>query len=396
MNLQNWTRVGCLLAAAAALTMTAVGCGNETVDDANPADNNGPGGKGDVPDLHGEEACQARQKDVAQAGRTLFVDGAIRWAVSDVEGVNTVGRDDRGQEYTEYFAIVRDIPADPVATEEALGAGTIFGHPGTERAVELDADQKDFLDLNPDARVGSCVFTSWHQDITDPLPACAAGECPKIDDVEVTAEFFRMTSTINSNNAAYLLVRDCLANPPAGDPADAADPLHDPFFRGCMKCAELNEQGLCVDWRRSDPAICAAAGRLVECGCSVAGAEDPAAALVPPPEVQRATSGGITLRGFKLGTWTGIEELPNGCQYVETGAEANGKRANVIVACDIFAGDLADWAHDPKEYCRQNYGDDVVVHVPFDPSVLSCEPAAEGQYTSSCGEKPWILYPEQL
>ena len=51
--------------------------------------------------------CEARKSDALDSAQKAFTKDNIRWACADVEGVNTNGRDDRGQEYCEYFAAVQ-------------------------------------------------------------------------------------------------------------------------------------------------------------------------------------------------------------------------------------------------------------------------------------------------
>src|SRR5687767_5108716 len=43
--------------------------------------------------------CEARRADALESAQKAYTPDNIRWACSDVEGVNTNMRDDRGQEY---------------------------------------------------------------------------------------------------------------------------------------------------------------------------------------------------------------------------------------------------------------------------------------------------------
>ena len=92
--------------------------------------------------------CEARRSDALESSQVAFTKDAIRWATADVDGVNTNGNDDRGQEYTEYFAIV----APPPLTEggEAPGATplgqNLDGGGSTSPALELTEDQIFALD----------------------------------------------------------------------------------------------------------------------------------------------------------------------------------------------------------------------------------------------------------
>ena len=89
-----------------------------------------------------EANCLDRQGEVvgsggAQASMRGFVPDAIRWAAADVgpstraghQGVNTVGGDERGQEYVEYYAVIspnlvsEELDAKPIALGQLEGWG---------------------------------------------------------------------------------------------------------------------------------------------------------------------------------------------------------------------------------------------------------------------------------
>jgi hypothetical protein len=143
--------------------------------------------------------CEARKNDAIGSAQKAFLPNAIRWAASDVEGVNQVGGDDRGQEYVEYFAVV-ELPAEIEGGER--GDSKILGknigssvmnpetgqplQPGetatiakddleiirsftTPSSVDLTEDQVFYLEDHPDEIMGQCVFTSWHQDVPGPI-----------------------------------------------------------------------------------------------------------------------------------------------------------------------------------------------------------------------------------
>ena len=159
---------------------------------------------------------------------------------------------------------------------------------------------------------------------------------------------------------------------------------------GCMHTAGL----FGTEWRRSDPTICTAAMRLGECGCGVDTDGDMIADITDISEIARAlvprqpqTVDGeeqVTLRGFPLGTWSGEQELPAGCEYVEIGEETR-----VLVSCDLTAADLLTSAADPKARCREKYGDNVVVHIPIPADSVVCTPDEDSPFTDSCGAAPW-------
>lgn len=360
------------------------------------------GAKCDTPDQGSEEACQARQAEVIGSSNAGFTRTAVRWACSDVEGVTAGSHadDDRGQEYCEYYAVI-NVPGAGVEVE-ALDFGRVLeGNPGgnvtTELALCIDADvegsdashcravitedQLDELTLEPTEVVGACVFTAWHGDFAAEPPACEASPCG-IDHagvpVRIDKETMAMRGSFNTNGAAASLVRDCarVAGGTTGttpDPENADDPLHEPFFRGCMATADAGG----LNWRRSDPAICAAVMRTVECDCSAPGVDDLASALVP-----------ADIRGFRLGTWDDDTGLPAGCAYAELGDDSR-----VVVTCDLTAADLLGSLGDPKGACREIYGDNVVVHVDIPADALTC--GETDPFGKACGEEPWVIGPAQ-
>jgi len=352
------------------------------------------------------EHCEARRSDAVESSQKAYVGDAIRWACSDVEGVNTDGQDDRGQEYCEYYAIVQPPPVkegDPAPAAVDLGRNSS----GKPLQLTLTDDQIFALEDNPDSVVGECIFTSWHSDVTGELPICSAGvsasDCPAITladgvtlppwmtstslGLKMTADMVRMKVSINSNDAAADLLEKCMVDPPKGDPDDKDDPLNDDYMRGCWKAFQL----FGTEWRRSDPTICTAAMRAAECGCGVdtnadgkpdlTSVADIARALVPRPP----SSGTAPLRGFKLGTWSGATSLPAGCRYLDT-----GDQSQTVVGCNLTASDVLSSQTDVKGKCREKYGDNVVVHIPIPATAIVCAPPADGQYSATCGDMiPW-------
>lgn len=423
-----WRKMTLVVVAGSAFAIGACS-GSEGGDETDPANNGANNGKGDTPTGAADQLCLDRQEDTTSSVRPGFTRDAIRWSCADVEGVNTANMDDRGQEYCEYFAIIQAPNQLGEGWEEK---GLVMGRPAigsselrvcsSNSACESDEvcisvngwtaptelcngrncglcapvttafneDQMFFLEDQGDEIVGKCVFTSWHSDAPGPLPC--DGECATIYGHELTQDNFRMLTSINSNGAASDLVQQCVKrvaedNYPKGDPENADDPLHQPFYRSCMTTADL----FGTHWRFSDPSVCAAAVRAAECGCTVGGdaSIDLGFALVPSIDEQMS-KGGISLRGFPLGTWSGAQELPTGCRYVDAGTEANEQPSQTIVECDIPASALLQNLQDPKDYCRRQYGSDVVVHVPIPASAIVCE-AGEGQYADSCSETPWVI-----
>jgi hypothetical protein len=357
------------------------------------------------------EHCEARRADAVLSSQKAFTKDAIRWACSDVEGVNTNGRDDRGQEYCEYYAVVQPPPAteggDAPPPRDLGRTGS-----GEPLQLELTDDQLIALEDNPDAVAGQCVFTSWHQDVAGELPVCgtaaAAGDsCPEMTLAEgaklppwmkdgglgfrMTSEMLRMVVGINSNNAAVDLLERCMAEfepVPGGCLEELPSPApEDDYMRGCMKAYGL----FCTEWRRSDPTICTSALRAAECGCGVDTNADGKPDVTDIPGIARALvpsqpqDGEITLRGFRLGTWSDADGLPAGCHYMET-----GDQSHTAVACNLTASDILTAKTDVKGKCRDKYGDNVVVHIPVPSDAIVCAPPADGAHTDTCGETvPW-------
>lgn len=208
------------------------------------------------------------------------------------------GKDDRGQEYTEYFAVLQLPPK-----EENLEAGPpqVIGLVGSvnepidftrefsddDPSDDLTDHQMDQLltvaEENPEQSFGSCVFTSWHQDNLRPLEVNGALPVPNNPvswfqgdayDLNITPGVFQMKIGINSNNAAADLVDNCTVAVKGMDfetaenlprPARLSRNLDDTFDRGCMRTYEL----FTTEWRRSDPTICTAPMKLSECGCNL-------------------------------------------------------------------------------------------------------------------------------
>jgi hypothetical protein len=325
-----------------------------------------------------EKMCQDRGQQIIRGNQQSYTPTALRWSCADVAGVSNNNRDDRGQEYCEYFAIVK---------APGAAAPTVLGREGKPPGINLTADQKGKLDDLGDAEVGKCVFTSWHEDVPGPIPACASADnCPKVAGVPIDTATFRMQDSVNSNNAAFALIKDCLDTTPPSAYADD-------FQRGCMMTYQLYR----TEWRKSDPTICAAAMRLTECGCDSARSRglDPdnrakliARTLIPKQDGRAGSK--VTLRGFPLGTWTGMNALPAGCEYVSTGVEASGAESHTIVQCKLTANDLLTFSGDMKEQCRKKYGENVVVHVPV-PQALVAQATCTPPDGKTCSATPWVV-----
>src|SRR5262245_19925901 len=76
----------------------------------------------------------------------------------------------------------------------------------------LSAGQREWLSQNPNQKVGECVFTSWHKDVTR-MPTSGAsvgGHALTANTPNTNNLLFRMEVGFNSNGAAKQLVSDCL------------------------------------------------------------------------------------------------------------------------------------------------------------------------------------------
>jgi hypothetical protein len=370
------------------LAALLAGCAGEPVGD--DGDTTCDGDKCDTPNDPAALSCERRKAEATASGQKATTPTHIRWACSDVAGVNTAGSDSRGQEYCEYFAVVQPPPATPSGPRPAaIDLGRKTGKTSTTPlALELNEEQIFWLEDHPADVIGQCVFSSWHQDVAPAYPACqSATSCPDIMGFQITADFLRMKDSVNSNSAANDLVIKCYKSPTAADMPPGVEVPEDDYTRGCMMAAA----NWGTEWRRSDPTICAGVMRLKECGCGLDTNGDGKAdlydqqladALVPA----QPSSGPVTLRGFPLGTWSAANALPAGCRYFQT-----GESSQTLVTCDLTADDVLKNRTDPKGACRSKYGDDVVVHIPLPKTGLVCEPPAGGKFADDCTATPWIL-----
>jgi hypothetical protein len=363
--------------AVGTVALTALACGSETDGPLVPDDGCVNSFRCDIPDDPDEQLCTLRRSDAFNDNQIAFQEQGLRWSCADVNGVT---KEDRGQEYCEYFAMV-DLPDGVYGEPEILGRnlGEDYTFGTTEERLDLSYDQLTALEADESAIVGQCVFTSWNSDIPGPVAACAEGSkaCPEVLGVPVNQEIFGMKFGVNSAEAAQVLVDDCMLEPTRpGNDEDPSDPMHDDFYRGCMLNAVINETA----YRKSDSTVCASAARLAECGC---GPTDPSVNL------GEAVSPWNRL-GFPLGTWSGLHELPAGCRYIEEGEDSD-----TLVTCDLSASEVIMGAADLKGYCMQKYGDNVVVHVPFpEKEAITCAPeTTDSPYAASCSETPWVLEP---
>lgn len=401
----NW-KISIAVTPLAALAFAAA-CGN---DDGGRTGGDDPeiciGAKCDTPQANSNEERQAqclnRQDEVLASSKRAFTEDWVRWSCGDVEGVNTVNQDDRGQEYCEYFAIV-DLPGqDPIDLGRrrsnegpdvtpwgiCVDGEEAFSPEASENcATRVSEDLLFDLEDNPTEVVGQCVFTSWMSDVAGPLPVCEGGGCTEdVLGFPLTEQYFRMKLDTNSNATASSLVQTCAEirakqNPVLAVRPDFDDPddlFHEPFYRGCWMAGSFG-----LSWRRSDPAICAVANRVVECGCTIPGVatEEIGAAVVPTQEAGQP----VIMRGFHLGSWDDAFRLPPSCRYVNMGDDSK-----TIVSCDLTAGDVLGNLSDPKEACRSIYGNNIVAHAPVPADQLECttpdDPLANG-----CGEMPWNI-----
>lgn len=385
----------------------------------------------DTPKGTVKQVCDNSHVSAMDERRPHFTPAGVRWSCKDVNGVTASSntRDSRGQEYCEYFSLLHKEGIPSVVSDAFCDANTrcatgtcdlsinscvtattvdtsrpaaIFGKnlddgdSVSPLNPTLSAGQIEWLAQNPTQKVGECMFTSWHQDVDRPLMSTATVAGYRLDANTPNTQdpLFRMGQGVNSNGAAQALVGDCLI--PGKNQA-----LKDGFDRGCNNCGSLGNK--CVPFRKSDPSVCTMAMRIAECGCKV----DVKAPNGTSRTLNLSKQSDLALakelfvpesrRGFVLGTWDGIDKLPNGCRFIETGdpktVNVNGVEVpdpvanHTIVACDLLASHVTSAAMDPKEACRVTYGDEVVVHVRAptpDLATLTCDTTKP-----KCAGAPW-------
>jgi hypothetical protein len=351
------------------ILLTPLGWGTgcvEAADDGAPGSGPCVGAKCDDPGADTDDAadtsaeassCELRRSDAFDLSRPAYTPGAIRWSCADVDGVAPV---DRGQEYCDYFAVVQ-LPGS-----EPFMHGRIFSdEDGTlqETRTSIDDEERGILEkLDPQMEVGSCVFSAWFAEID--LPECE--DCPDLHGLPVTADSFRTRQLNNTWRAAAGIVEACTEWPYDTEASE------DDFLRACAHV----QNGAGVEWRKSDPILCAATMRLRECGCGLQSG-DPLG-----PALASRDAG-----GFPLGTWSDPDGLPPGCRYVEVSQGAE----HILVACSITAAQLLQNGMEIKDYCRSTYADNVVVHVPVDGSAITCSPPTDGPHASTCSDMPWLV-----
>jgi hypothetical protein len=390
-------------------------------------------GKCDTPQGSVAELCKASRVPAMDSSRPHFTSTGIRWSCKDVSNVTADSNttDDRGQEYCEYFTMLHTdgIPSlitdangpvfcdasTPCSTgvcdtsifscvsattvdlskpADILGKNLDPGSKVTPLNPSLSQNQVDWMAQNPTAKVGECVFTSWHNDIDREV----TNTTEKIGGYSLDANapgtsnpLFRMIVQFNANGAAKKLIQDCLV--------PGRKTIKDAYTRGCTFAGET---GAGVPWRKSDPSVCTMAMRIAECGCKINLNDGTPRTLdlSNPSDLDLAEELFIPTgrRGFTLGTWDGIGQLPSGCKFVRTGDSSDLTVGNKtitdtnadqnIVVCDLNASHItAATSKDPKEACRTVYGDEVVVHIRApDPSfaTLSCDTTKP-----NCTGVPW-------
>jgi len=414
-----------MTAVLAMMLATACGAGTDGQDCAS--------GKCDQPGGTNLQQCTSSRVSSMDERRPHFTPDGVRWSCRDVNGVTADSntKDDRGQEYCEYFSMLH---TDGIPSVISDSSGPVFCDASTPcaqgvcdtsifscvtaKSVDtskqakimgknidardlvtpldpvLSAGQLDWLAANPDQKVGECVFTSWHNDRDQPITSTETVGGFRLDakTPNSSAPLFKMLVQFNSNGAAKSLLDHCL------QPGEES--VMDGFMRACTSLCDGRS---CLPFRKSDPSVCTMAMRVAECGCSINVKEADGTRtldLTRPADLQLANELFVpkSRRGFTLGTWDGIGQLPNGCRFVKTGVPetvtvgsvtvADPNTDQTIVACDLKGSHItATTAKDPKEACRTTYGDEVVVHVraPLPGlATLSCDTTKP-----SCEGAPW-------
>jgi len=340
------TTMGKLWLAVVTAAFAAGACDGEQARPADGAETECVGAKCDVPVGEGEDLCEGRRSAAFTEGKEAFTPSALRWSCNDVPGVTA---EDRGQEYCEYWAILEtDSNVHELGRVAPGGRGELPVHP------ELSDDELSYLeDADRDTIVGACVFSSWNRD-----KDASCSDCDDLLGLPVDREHFQARISFNSFGAAKDILERCSdGTAPDGGLRD------DPFFQGCLHADDMFGTG----WRKSDATICSAAVEMSECSC-------------------RLTTGGSMVDlglpsepGFHLGSWEAQNSVPEPCHYIKM----DDDESRVLVACEVTAGEALDNMHDLKQWCREGYGERIVVHVPIEPSVVECD--------ESCGQYPWVL-----
>lgn len=329
-----------------AAALSAGACDGEEARPAAGGETECVGAKCDTPVGEGEDLCEGRRNAAFTEGKEAFTPTALRWSCNDVPGVTA---EDRGQEYCEYWAVLQT-----ESNVHELGRVASGGRGEMPVQPDLTDDELVYLeDADPDTVVGACVFSSWNND-----KSASCSDCEDLLGLPVDAEHFQARVGFNSFSAAKDILEKCAdGSAPAGGLRD------DPFFQGCLHADDMFGTG----WRKSDATICSASVEMEECGC-------------------RLTNGGSLVDlglpnepGFHLGSWESQTDVPDPCHYIKM----DDDESRVLVACEVTAGEVLDNMQDLKQWCREGYGERIVVHVPIEPSAVECD--------ESCGEYPWVL-----
>lgn len=321
-----------------------------------------------------------RDKDLAE--------GTVRWNCADVKGVEG---EHRGQEYCEYHAVANGKKA--------------------QRVADIDTSEPLY-----------CYFTSVYFDVDGKSTPgkrdeelAAALSKPENLGAKVDADLVRMKNSVNSRNAATLLIEDCekiapdlneerqvacymaslkgsgeelrricrgqdLTDEKRWEKAQALgakvlaegeagfDEQRD--IIGCLSLHRAEHGG--ATYRNSDPMICARIFRArQECQCSWS-------AL--PKE----------LEGFFFTGWT-ADAMPPGCQA----AVVDGKPYPHLTLCRVPEAEVEelelnlDYAEDLQKFCNDRFGKDLVMKAPLraveDPGSCKSETAFCEAFTDGGG-----------
>ena len=349
------THVGCLrftgeLAAKSALiavVLAAGGCDEEAARPGGAMETECVGAKCDTPSGEGSELCEGRRNAAFTNGKEAFTPTSLRWSCNDVPGVTA---QDRGQEYCEYWALLRT-----ESNVHQLGRVDSDGRSELPVSPDLTDDELFYLEeAEPDDVVGACVFSSWKSGPERHVlglrrsagPSRRRRQLPSQPQVQ-HAGGWPWTS--------WSSARTVPRRPTACGRTRSTGAACTPTI-----CSATG-------WRKSDATICSAAVQMAECSCRLTSG-------APMTDLGRPDD-----PGFVLGSWESEDDVPDPCHYIRMD-DAGSK---VLVACEITAREARDNMHDLKQWCREGYGERIVVHVPVDPSAVECD--------GSCGETPWVL-----
>lgn len=344
------------------------------------------------------ELCDKNFQRHAAIREADLRDGLLRWACGDVPGVTGP---DLGQEYCEYKAV----SAGKVVTKSTdVKNGKLTcvftgvykdvrsGPTGQFKAGEQEAIQKKLTDAlatkenlgvatDPSVTIMKVGFNSRNA-AADLIEKCKT-------DAKLTTNELRQSACYEASKThpenADALKKACRGQDLSDEKrwADvqklgaAVAELGAPNYDGqrdiaaCLRTHKhfCSSPTSCTSWRNSDPMICARVVRAAgECGVDYKAYP----ATIPS-----------SVDGFTFTGWTN-RALPPGCRKVKV----DGKDYDHLVLCDASGAEVEDletnpaWANDLTQFCRERFGNDLVMMAPLRAISQLPVQAGQGQFCS--------------